>query len=50
MLGNGGCGRKVGGKGLCGPEKNQMGLTLLLSPSAPVAQEVITDTVISKMM
>lgn len=49
MLGYERCGRKVGGKGFCGPEKNQMRLTLL-SPLAPVAQEVIKDTVISKIM
>lgn len=49
MLGYGRCGRKVGGKSHCGPEKNQMSLTLL-SPSAPVAQEVMKDTVISKIV
>lgn len=50
MLGYERSGRKVGGKGLCGPENNQMRLALLLSPLAPVAQEVIKDTVISKIM
>ncbi|KAL1249975.1 hypothetical protein QQF64_020980 [Cirrhinus molitorella] len=50
MLGYGRCGRKVGGKRHCGPEKNQMRLTLLRSPSAPVAQEVMKDTVISKIV
>ncbi len=45
-----GYGQKGGGKKHRGPEKNQMSLTLLLSPSAPVAQEVMKDTVISKIV